>query len=77
MEGDAKAALEKASGGPVHAISAVAQIGMTEVQRELAAIIRAEEARLVLDLEEHLLGLVLGQEVDQRGVLVGHLSPKP
>ncbi|WP_180898336.1 GTPase ObgE [Martelella soudanensis] len=41
-----KAALEKASGGPVHAISAVAQTGMTEVQRELAAIIRAEEARL-------------------------------
>ena len=30
----------------MHAISAVAQVGMTEVQRELAAIIRAEEARL-------------------------------
>lgn len=45
-------ALEKASGGPVHAISAVAQIGMTEVQRELAAVIRAEEARLGLAAPE-------------------------
>ncbi|MGV0879802.1 GTPase ObgE [Martelella sp. FLE1502] len=45
-------ALEKASGGPVHAISAVAQIGMTEVQRELAKVIRAEEARLGLAAPE-------------------------
>ncbi|AJY44483.1 GTPase ObgE [Martelella endophytica] len=49
---DKKAALEKASGGPVHAISAVAQIGMTDVLRELASVIRAEEARLGISAPE-------------------------
>ena len=53
-----KAALEQACGKPVRAISAVAQIGMTEVQRELAAIIRAEEARL---------GLAAPESVEDKG----------
>ncbi|TCT35355.1 GTPase ObgE [Martelella mediterranea] len=39
-------ALKSASGGPVFAISAVAQMGMTDILRELASVIRAEEVRL-------------------------------